>query len=202
MALFFDPRLIPFDVLFFNGGMLVSKHAFRHFTGQPGGIHRIDLRIKDRRVEMPDQNGQRSQNRFVIMNNKGDVQYSLGQEPYEKVVKPEDETGKDHNHIAPDERPILRLFDVAEPFKLRFFLGEAQVVQRTLKELEKVLRLGNHVREKTASSARKQEIGVPNGGEDEDNSGDTMDNTPQFESSRPSKKDAGENGITGTQGKS
>ena len=86
----------------------------RHLAVPPGPVHRVDVGIDEDLVEVPDDDGQRGQDRFVEVNGGGNIDPPARQQIAHPDLGPHHDAGEAHERGAPDERPVLGLLAVGE----------------------------------------------------------------------------------------
>ena len=58
----------------------MAEHLLRDLPGEPRPVHRIDVRIEDHEVEVPDQDSQGRQPGLVVVNQRGHIEGPEGEE--------------------------------------------------------------------------------------------------------------------------
>ena len=113
---------------------MVRLHAL---AGDPRGLHRVDLRIEDNKIDVPDEDRQRRKDRFIQMNRGGDIQKHFRNQLRKIRIRPQQDARCAHDHGAPHHRPVFCLFDVVVGRQFRSFARQAHIV------CEAVERFGN-----------------------------------------------------------
>src|SRR4030067_1297841 len=83
--------------------MFLLHFMFGEIPCDPGPTHWVDVRIKDDRIKMPNNNREGSQNRLIKMNRPGHVPTPHGKELKPFCLKPEDEPCNRHDDRPPDQ---------------------------------------------------------------------------------------------------
>src|SRR5512147_1160870 len=86
----FSPLLGP-DLFQFHP-MFLFHFMFGEIPCDPGPTHWVDIGIKDNRIKMPDNDGERRQNRLIKMDRPSHIPGPHGKELEPFRLKPEDET--------------------------------------------------------------------------------------------------------------
>src|SRR4051812_7261467 len=86
----------------------------RHFSVPPGPVHRVDIRIEEYLVEVPDDDCERSQHCLVIMYGGRDIEPPPRQMISKEHFPPQHDARAGHDEHAPDQRPVFPLLRVIE----------------------------------------------------------------------------------------
>src|SRR5471030_3334035 len=133
--LLFGSGLLPFLILMHLILMHMILMHSNAITGVPGAIHRINFGIENCRIKVPDYDRQRRQDCLIEVHRGSHIQPVLRKEGKHQVIGPQDAPGGYHDDGAPDNRPILGLFNVAMRRPRRFRFAQPHVVRKRARRL-------------------------------------------------------------------
>src|SRR6266496_2661535 len=146
-----------------------------HLAVIPGPVHGVDIGIEEDLVEVPDEDGQRGENRFIEMDGDSDVQPPAWQEVADGHLGPEHDSGDGHDDDAPDQSPVFRLLGVREAFEFGPGAAQPEIAAKDPENVGSVLGLGNHIADQFAAVASQHRVDdVVYAGTDQNYCGDAV----------------------------
>ena len=94
--------------------MLVAVMMQSHLSVPPRPVHRINVRVKEYLVEVPDDDRQGRQHRFIEVNGGRDIQPPARHMIAHENFGPQHDAGDGHDDHAPDQSPVFGFFRVVE----------------------------------------------------------------------------------------
>src|SRR6185295_1267271 len=131
---------------------------FGHASVDEGEVYRINVRIENDMIEVPDDDCEGGEDGLVKMNGQPDVNPPTRQETEEANLEPDHQAGQTHDECAPDNGPILSLFGITETSNLRLRFFETEVIREIANHISHVLELRQHVHYPAAAVLRQGEI--------------------------------------------
>jgi len=124
-----------------------------HFAVPPGPVHGCDVGIEEDLVEVPDDNGQRGEDGFVVVDGGSYIDPPTSKQIADGDFCPHHNAGDAHERGAPDERPVFGFFGVVEARELRLLFTHPQVVEHSSDGVEGIFRARREVPDETAAVA-------------------------------------------------
>ena len=118
--------------------MFVRLKFLRNAPVNARGIQGINLGIKDDVIEVPDDDGEASEHRLVVMNGRGHHHHPAGQILGHINFQPDGQAGGTHEDGAPDHRPVLHLFRIAKASDLRLDRAPAAQIKHGLPDIRHI----------------------------------------------------------------
>src|SRR4051812_24603332 len=101
---------------------------FRHPSVDEGEVYRINVRIKNDLIKVPDDYRQRREHRFVEMNGQRDINPPAREETEKADLEPYHQAGETHDQRSPDDGPVFRLLGITKASNLRLDAPESNVI--------------------------------------------------------------------------
>src|SRR5215472_9824718 len=123
----------------------------RHTPIKPCPVHWIRIRIEDHCVDVPDDNGERSQHRLVPVDRNGNIDPPSRDTRANKDLEPRHESSGAHHEHAPHECPVLRLFGIRESPEHWVILTETEIIRQRISNIRYVFPVWQHVSDQLSS---------------------------------------------------
>src|SRR5215831_6532166 len=118
---------------------------FGHPSVDKREVYRINVRIENDMIEVPDDNRERGQDRLVEMDGQSDVNPPTRKETEEADLEPDHQAGETHDEGAPDDGPVLGLLCITKARDLRLDALEAEIIVEVADHIAHVFQLWQHV---------------------------------------------------------
>src|SRR2546423_13536067 len=108
--------------------MLFAIELFRNSAINEREVYRINVWIENHMIEMPDNNRERRQDRFIEVNRKGNINPPTREKSEHANLEPNHQARQAHDECAPDHGPIFSLFGISKARDLRLHAIESEVI--------------------------------------------------------------------------
>src|SRR5881394_322702 len=125
--------------------MLFLIKLFGHSSVYEGEVYRINVRIENDVIEVPDDNRERREDRFIKVDGQRNVDPPARQEAKEADLEPDHQTSEAHDEGAPDDGPVFRLLGITKPRDFWLRLLQTKVITEIADDDAHVLQYGQHV---------------------------------------------------------
>src|SRR5215831_8538003 len=138
--------------------VLLAVMVHGHFAIPPRPVHGIDIRIQKYLIEVPHNNRQCRQDRFVEVNRSGHIEPPARQMVSYRHLCPKHDSCSGHDEHAPHQSPVLCLLRVIETRELGLPFRDPQVVAEILPCPANIVECRKEVEEQAPTFAGKDRV--------------------------------------------
>src|SRR5271157_6594618 len=129
-----------------------------HLAVEPSPIHGIGIGIENYTVQVPHDDSECGQDRFIPVDGQGDIDPPSWYTITDTNLEPGHQSGAGHHKYAPHQGPVLGFFGIRKTGEQGTLLAITQVVAERVTYICDVLPVGQHVFEEAAAVGVGDEV--------------------------------------------
>src|SRR4051812_20367414 len=129
----------PRGVGWFIQRMFLLLPMFGDFSIPAGPVEGINIRVENDVIQMPNDDGQTGENRFIIMDRQGNVHGPAREKASDIHFEPNHDAADSHNDGAPHDGPILDFLGIPKARDFGLCRRKAGEIARVAGEILKIL---------------------------------------------------------------